>query len=175
MWHVWETAEVHKGFWWGDLTERDHLENSGIDERMILIFIFKKWDGEAWIGLIWLRIGKGGRCLWMHKIQGISWLAEDLLASQERFCSIESHFCLHHSHDQLLLQCCSMEATCDTMAVIAATLANGGICPITEEKVLKPEAVRDVLSLMHSCGMYDYSGQFAFKVGHCRHTATISS
>jgi len=80
MWHVWETAEVHKGFWWGDLTERDHLENSGIDERMILIFIFKKWDGEAWIGLIWLRIGKGGRCLWMHKIQGISWLAEDLLA-----------------------------------------------------------------------------------------------
>ncbi|KAJ9586855.1 hypothetical protein L9F63_019537 [Diploptera punctata] len=62
-------------------------------------------------------------------------------------------------------QCCSMEATCDTMAVISATLANGGICPITEEKVLKPEAVRDVLSLMHSCGMYDYSGQFAFKVG----------
>jgi len=57
-----------------------------------------------------------------------------------------------------------MEATCDTMAVISATLANGGICPITEEKVLKPESVRDVLSLMHSCGMYDYSGQFAFKV-----------
>lgn len=62
-------------------------------------------------------------------------------------------------------QCCSMEATCDTMAVISATLANGGICPITEEKVLKPEPIRDVLSLMHSCGMYDYSGQFAFKVG----------
>ncbi|CAL7939617.1 unnamed protein product [Xylocopa violacea] len=62
-------------------------------------------------------------------------------------------------------QCCSMEANCDTMAVMAATLANGGICPITEEKVLKPDSVRDVLSLMHSCGMYDYSGQFAFKVG----------
>ncbi|XP_043261573.1 glutaminase kidney isoform, mitochondrial isoform X4 [Colletes gigas] len=62
-------------------------------------------------------------------------------------------------------QCCSMEANCDTMSVMAATLANGGICPITEEKVLKPDSVRDVLSLMHSCGMYDYSGQFAFKVG----------
>lgn len=57
-----------------------------------------------------------------------------------------------------------MEANCETMAVMAATLANGGICPITEEKVLKPDSVRDVLSLMHSCGMYDYSGQFAFKV-----------
>ena len=31
-------------------------------------------------------------------------------------------------------------------------------------KVLQPEVVRDVLSLMHSCGMYNYSGQFAFKV-----------
>ncbi|XP_058798524.1 glutaminase liver isoform, mitochondrial isoform X5 [Phymastichus coffea] len=62
-------------------------------------------------------------------------------------------------------QCCSMESNCEAMAVMAATLANGGICPITEEKVLKPDSVRDVLSLMHSCGMYDYSGQFAFKVG----------
>ncbi|XP_072764187.1 glutaminase liver isoform, mitochondrial isoform X2 [Anoplolepis gracilipes] len=62
-------------------------------------------------------------------------------------------------------QCCAMEANCETMAVITATLANGGICPVTEEKVLTPDSVRDVLSLMHSCGMYDYSGQFAFKVG----------
>uniref|UniRef100_A0A1B6H141 glutaminase n=1 Tax=Cuerna arida TaxID=1464854 RepID=A0A1B6H141_9HEMI len=62
-------------------------------------------------------------------------------------------------------QCCSMEANCESMSVMAATLANGGICPITEEKVLKPDSIRDVLSLMHSCGMYDYSGQFAFKVG----------
>ena len=59
MWHVLETAEVHTGFWWGDLTERDHLENLGIVGRMILKFIFKKWDAEVWIGLIWLRMGKG--------------------------------------------------------------------------------------------------------------------
>lgn len=59
-----------------------------------------------------------------------------------------------------------MEANCDSMSVIAATLANGGICPITEDKVLRPDAIRDVLSLMHSCGMYDYSGQFAFKVSN---------
>uniref|UniRef100_A0A3B5MDI8 glutaminase n=2 Tax=Xiphophorus TaxID=8082 RepID=A0A3B5MDI8_9TELE len=48
---------------------------------------------------------------------------------------------------------------------MAATLANGGICPITGERVLSPEAVRNTLSLMHSCGMYDFSGQFAFHVG----------
>lgn len=62
-------------------------------------------------------------------------------------------------------QCCSMEVDCESMSVIAATLANGGICPTTGDQVLKPDSVRDVLSLMHSCGMYDYSGQFAFTVG----------
>ena len=58
-----------------------------------------------------------------------------------------------------------MEVTTESVSVMAATLANGGICPITGDQVLQPAAVRDVLSLMHSCGMYDYSGQFAFKVG----------
>ena len=58
-----------------------------------------------------------------------------------------------------------MECNCEAMSVMAATLANGGICPVSGEKVLKSDSVRDVLSLMHSCGMYDYSGQFAFKVG----------
>ena len=47
---------------------------------------------------------------------------------------------------------------------MAATLANGGICPITGDRVLDEEAVQNTLSLMHSCGMYDLSGQFAFKV-----------
>lgn len=54
--------------------------------------------------------------------------------------------------------------TCESGSVIAATLANGGICPITGEQVLSAEAVRNTLSLMHSCGMYDLSGQFAFNV-----------
>ena len=45
----------------GNLRERDHLEDLGADERIILNLIFKKWNGEAWIGLIWLRKGTGCR------------------------------------------------------------------------------------------------------------------
>jgi hypothetical protein len=63
MSHIWETGEVLTGFWWGDLRERDHVEDLGVDERIILKWIFKKWDGDAWTGLIWLRIGTGGGCL----------------------------------------------------------------------------------------------------------------
>lgn len=64
----------------------------------------------------------------------------------------------------LHLQLCSIEATCESASVMAATLANGGICPITGERVLSTEAVRNTLSLMYSCGMYDFSGEFAFHV-----------
>ncbi|XP_074656361.1 glutaminase liver isoform, mitochondrial-like [Tubulanus polymorphus] len=62
-------------------------------------------------------------------------------------------------------QLCSIEATGESASVMAATLANGGICPITGDRVLDADSVRNTLSLMHSCGMYDYSGQFAFQVG----------
>ena len=40
-------------FWWGNLRERDHWEDSGIDGRIILKRIFKKWDGDVdWIDLL---------------------------------------------------------------------------------------------------------------------------
>jgi hypothetical protein len=53
---------VHTGVWWGDLREGDHLGDPGIDGRIILTYIFKKWDG-SWTGLSWLRIGTGGGVL----------------------------------------------------------------------------------------------------------------
>ena len=54
--------------------------------------------------------------------------------------------------------------TAESESVIAATLANGGVCPITGDRVMKPDSVKNVLSLMLSCGLYNYSGDFAFKV-----------
>uniref|UniRef100_A0A914IDY5 glutaminase n=1 Tax=Globodera rostochiensis TaxID=31243 RepID=A0A914IDY5_GLORO len=62
-------------------------------------------------------------------------------------------------------QLCSLETHCESAAVMAATMANGGVCPLTEERCIQSRPCRDVLSLMYSCGMYDYSGQFAFDVG----------
>jgi len=56
----------------------------------------KDVGGEAWTGLIWLRIGKGCGWLWMrswtfrlNKMQRISWITDDLLASQEGLWSTE--------------------------------------------------------------------------------------
>ena len=56
--------------------------------------------------------------------------------------------------------------TCESNAVMAATLANNGTCPITGERVLQVDAVNHVIALMYSCGMSISSGQFAFNVGN---------
>ena len=66
---------------------------------------------------------------------------------------------------EFYFQLCSLKATCESLSVVASTLANGGKCPITGEQVIRSSEVRHVLSLMYSCGMYNYSGQFAFTVG----------
>jgi hypothetical protein len=47
MWHAWTKGDVHTGFWWGKLRKRGHLEELGVDRRIILKCIFKKWDGAC--------------------------------------------------------------------------------------------------------------------------------
>ena len=50
---------MYTGFWWGNLRERDHLGIPGVDGRIILRWIFRKWDVGVWTGSRWLRIGTG--------------------------------------------------------------------------------------------------------------------
>ena len=48
---------MYTGFWWGNLRERDYLEDPGLDGRIILRWIFRKWDvgGVDWIELVQYR------------------------------------------------------------------------------------------------------------------------
>ena len=66
---------------------------------------------------------------------------------------------------EFYFQCCSIELSSDALSIAASTLANGGTCPFTGDRVFGNEAVKFCLSLMSSCGMYDFSGEFAFSIG----------
>ncbi|MGJ3231036.1 MAG: glutaminase A [Oceanicaulis sp.] len=70
-----------------------------------------------------------------------------------------------HAALELYFRCCSITTDVRRLSAVAATLANGGVCPVTERQVVSRESVKAVLSLMLSCGMYDFSGEFAFTVG----------
>lgn len=60
---------------------------------------------------------------------------------------------------------CSVLVDCRDLAVIAATLASTGVNPVSGERVLREDTVRDVLSVMASCGMYDSAGDWLYTVG----------
>lgn len=66
---------------------------------------------------------------------------------------------------EVYLSCCSIEMTTRMLSVAAATLANGGVCPITGEQVLTTDIVKKTLSIMQMAGMYDNAGAFVLEVG----------
>ncbi|MBS7540863.1 glutaminase A [Ancylobacter lacus] len=70
-----------------------------------------------------------------------------------------------HKMLEVYLSCCSIEMTCEMLSVAAATLANGGVCPLTGEQVLPTELVKKTLAVMQFAGMYDNAGVFTLQVG----------
>jgi len=65
----------------------------------------------------------------------------------------------------LYFQQCSVLVNAKDLAMLAATLANGGINPVTKERAIDEKYVQDVISVMLTCGMYDASGEWAYRVG----------
>ena len=65
----------------------------------------------------------------------------------------------------LYFQQCSIMVNGRDLAMMAATLANGGVNPITRERAIDERYVQDVISVMLTCGMYDYSGEWTYNVG----------
>ncbi|GEL18459.1 glutaminase A [Pseudonocardia asaccharolytica] len=63
------------------------------------------------------------------------------------------------------LAMCSVTVTASELSVMGATLAHGGINPLTGQRALTRRYVRDVVSVMNTCGMYDAAGQWATDVG----------
>lgn len=66
---------------------------------------------------------------------------------------------------ELYFQQCSILVNAHDLAEMGATLANAGINPMTKERAIQHEYVKDLLSVMFSCGMYDFAGEWAYRVG----------
>lgn len=60
---------------------------------------------------------------------------------------------------------CSLLVTARDLAVMGATLADGGINPLTGVRVVSAEVCRDTLAVLASCGMYEHSGEWLFEIG----------
>ena len=68
-------------------------------------------------------------------------------------------------HLDLYFEQCSIRVSALDLAVMAATLANNGLNPLTGERAIEEQYVKNVLSIMHSCGMYDYAGEWSHRIG----------
>jgi glutaminase len=66
---------------------------------------------------------------------------------------------------ELYFKQCSISVSCRDLAMMAATLANRGVNPVTGKQAIRGEYVESVLSVMETCGMYDFAGEWVYHVG----------
>ena len=87
--------------------------------------------------------------------RAIAWMLKNFgVIENEPMATLENYF-----------RQCSILVSCRDLAFMAATLANGGVHPLTGERALPTEHVERVLSVMATCGMYDYAGSWLYEVG----------
>ena len=91
MWRVCGRGEVCTGFWWGNLRGRDHWGDPDVDGRIILRWIFRKWEGVSgdWMELAqdrdkWRAFVSTVMNLRVPKMRGISWLAKEPISFSRR-------------------------------------------------------------------------------------------
>ena len=66
MYNVRERGEAYTGFWWGNVKEREHLGNPGVEWRVILRWIFRKWD----VGMDWIELAQD-RDRWRARVNAV--------------------------------------------------------------------------------------------------------
>jgi glutaminase len=87
--------------------------------------------------------------------RAIAWMLKNFgIIDGEPMATLENYF-----------RQCSLLVSCRDLAYMAATLANGGVHPLTGQCALPSEHVERVLSVMATCGMYDYAGSWLYEVG----------
>jgi len=68
-------------------------------------------------------------------------------------------------HLEVYFKACSILVSCREISYLGAVLANNGVCPRTGEALISPGNIKIIRALMCTCGMYDFSGEFALQVG----------
>lgn len=90
-----------------------------------------------------------------HRNRAIGWMLRNFgIIDEEPREIVETYF-----------RQCSLLVTCADLAVMGATLANQGVNPLTGERAIAHEYVDNVLGVMATCGMYDWSGEWIYRVG----------
>jgi glutaminase len=90
-----------------------------------------------------------------HRNRAIGWMLRNFgIVDEDPDEILETYF-----------QQCALRVRCADLAVMGATLANQGINPITGERAIAQEYVDNVLGVMATCGMYDWSGEWIYRVG----------
>jgi glutaminase len=90
-----------------------------------------------------------------HRNRAIGWMLRNFsILPDDPTATLETYF-----------RQCAIRVTCRDLALIGATLANGGVNPVTGARAIAEEYVDNVLSVMATCGMYDFSGEWLYRTG----------